>query len=151
MVLQGEQQKVYVDAKILGYPMGPFIMKLSYIDEDRDVSMQLLLPITIIKLVTYQNRATAIASPQRLLVRYDRKVLNSQDSLTTFFPGVDVSTDNSGTQRARMSVEHQHSQTTFDLDLVKDVDNIELSYGMQAGREEIMRYYIRILASLLEK
>ena len=109
------------------------------------------MPITLIKLVSYQNRSTGIASPQRQLIRYDRKVVNSPESLSTFFPGVDFSTDSNGNQRAKMSVEHQHSQTTFDLDLSKEGDNIELTYGMQSGREEIMRYYIRILASLLEK
>jgi len=113
--------------------------------------MQLLMPITIIKLVAYQNRLSSIASPHRLLIRYDRKVLNSPESLANFFPEVDFSTDGNGNQRAKMLVEHQHSQTSFDLDLIKEGDNVELSYGMQCGREEIMRYYIRILASLLER
>ena len=135
----------------MSYPIGPFILKLSYVEEDRDVGIQLLVPITLIKLVSYQNRSTGIASPQRQLIRYDRKVVNSPESLSTFFPGVDFSTDSNGNQRAKMSVEHQHSQTTFDLDLSKEGDNIELTYGMQSGREEIMRYYIRILAKKKKK
>jgi hypothetical protein len=37
------------------------------------------------------------------------------------------------------------------MDLHKSTDNIEIGYALERGREEIMRYYIRILAALLEK
>jgi hypothetical protein len=63
VLLQGEQQKIYIDAHIQSYPMGPFILKISYVEDDRDINMQLLLPITILKLVTYQNRGSTLISP----------------------------------------------------------------------------------------
>jgi hypothetical protein len=37
------------------------------------------------------------------------------------------------------------------MDLLKSTDNIEIGYSLERGREEIMRYYVRILTVLLEK
>lgn len=104
VLLQGEQQKIYIDARILSYPIGPFIMKLSYVEENRDVSLQVLLPITIVKLMNYRNLLEPISNPQRLVLRYDKKIVNSLESLSTYFPGVDFSADGSGNQRGRMQI-----------------------------------------------
>jgi hypothetical protein len=83
--------------------------------------------------------------------RFDNKVVNSPNSLEQYFPGVTFANQPNNNQLARMTVEHHHTQTTFHMDLQKSTDNIEIGYAIERGREEIMRYYIRILAALLEK
>ena len=59
MLLQGEQQKFYVDAKIMSYPMGPFVLRILY----EDINIQLLLPINIVKMVEAEDRSSPLTEP----------------------------------------------------------------------------------------
>jgi hypothetical protein len=127
--------------------MGPFILTIS----TEDTVLQLLLPITIVRLVSVTDRAEELKQPSRLNIRYDHKVVNTVEILKEYFPNVNFTQTAGGDIVAKIKAEHHHTYTTFSFDFKKQGDTVELAYEFEKGREEIMRYYIRILASIFEK
>lgn len=87
---QGEQHKVYVDALLMQYPIGPVVLKLEYSDDQMENTVQLLLPISIVKLVrAYTRHNPYIQEYKRAQFKYDHKMIQNASIFKDYFPQVE--------------------------------------------------------------
>ena len=86
-ISKGEQQKIYIDALLHSYPIGPVVLKMEYYDTNTENMVQLLLPVSIIKLVRASSRRSDFrGSPRSIQFKFDHKMIQNLSVLKEYFP-----------------------------------------------------------------